>query len=182
MLAADSEQYLSRVDLLPKLHLRFDEETATKLHEAARNDRRYATNSPKPKQEPLWKRQLSLVTNNSRTKQIQRSIGWSDDRSIYYVVDPSDSSGDYLGLEIGFRERKTNGEWSKIKSNRIQKSAIATLTDAKDREILAILSGASGGCVSQLRSEFPLHSFHNFNDLQQLLLPRCAQQVVVSCV
>ncbi|HJX92946.1 MAG TPA: DEAD/DEAH box helicase [Pyrinomonadaceae bacterium] len=171
MLAADSEQYLSRVDLLPKLHLRFDEETVTKLHEAARSDRRYATNSPKPKPEPLWKRQLSLVTNNSRTKQIQRSIGWSDERSIYYVVDPSDSSGDYLGLEIGFRERKTNGEWSKIKSNRIQKSAIGTLRDAKDREILAILSGASGGMFPNYDYNSLPTRFTISTDLQQLILP-----------
>ncbi len=171
MLAADSQQYLSRVDLLPKLHLRFDEETAIKLHEAAKNDRLNFTNRPKPKPEPLWRRQLSLVTNNSRTTLSQRSIGWSDNRTIYYVVDPSDSYGDYLGLEIGFRERKTNGEWSKIKANRIQKSAIATLSDPKDREILAILSGANGGMFPAYDNNSLPTRFTISTDLQQLLMP-----------
>jgi len=171
MLAADSQQYLSRVDLLPKLHLRFDEETVVKLHEAARIDRRYGPNSPKPKPEPLWKRQLSLVTNNSRTNLSRRSIDWSNNRAIYYVIDRSDSYGDYLGLEIGFRERKTNGEWSKIKSNRIQKSVIATLSDSKDREILAILSGASGGMFPSYDNNSLPTRFTISTDLQQLLLP-----------
>jgi hypothetical protein len=171
MLAADNHQYLSRVDLLPKLQLRFDDETVETLRESAKNDRVSTKNGPaKPKPEPLWQRQLSQITKTAPPTS-RKFMNWSDDRAIFYIIDPSGSYGDYIGLEVGFRERKTKGDWSKIKSHRIEKSAIETLNDPADREILAILSGASGGYFpnydfSSLPTRFTISTA-----LQQVLLP-----------
>jgi hypothetical protein len=171
MLAADSHQYLSRADLMPKLQLRFDHDAAMKLLESAKNDQ-LISKPAKPQPPPLWQRQLSLVTSSVRDTATFNSKDWSNDREIFYVVDPDGSyMGDYMGLEVGFRERKSNGDWSKIKLNRIPRSAIPMLKNNSDREILAILSGASGGYfpnydLSSLPTRFTITTA-----LQPVLMP-----------
>jgi hypothetical protein len=171
MLAADSHQYLSRVDLLPKLRLHFDEAAVEELRESAKK----LPSEAKPKPEPVWQRQLSLITNNAQTRGLR---DWSDGREIFYCIDPDGYyMGDYLSLELGIRERKNNGDWSKIKSHRIQKSAIATLKDPADREILAILSGASSGYFPSYDNNFPSipTRFTISTALQKVLLPLLCQ-------
>jgi len=71
---------------------------------------------------------------------------WSSGRELLYRIDPdfSRSSGK-LSIEVGYRERTMNGEWGKMKSRRIPTSALSTLKDPADQQILAMLSGARDG-------------------------------------
>ena len=123
--------------------------------------------------EPAWKQQFSLLTNTIREHLSVKPNEWPAGREIIYMIDPqaSQTSG-RLTLEIGYRERKMNGEWGKAKSQRIPVSEIPTIKDEADRRILSILSGAK---------EFYSYYSYSFDSLsnrcaltreqQQLLLP-----------
>ena len=172
MLAADSHQYLSRVDLLPKLQIRYDEDAVEELLESAKNEQP-ALKTKAPEQ-PLWQRQLSLIAGDTKANLVSASNKWSSRREIFYCIDVGSSRfNDRLSFEIKFRERKMNGDWSKFKSERIPKGAIATLQEPADREILAILSGATGGYFASLDQNYNSVAtyFSISNALQPIILP-----------
>jgi SNF2 family DNA or RNA helicase len=90
-----------------------------------------------------WKQQLARV---DRTMSERASLGrshWPPGREILYIVDRQATlQGKGLILEVGHRERKQNGDWSKPKFERIDAEDIARLADPADRQSLAILCGA----------------------------------------
>ena len=125
--------------------------------------------------EPVWRRRLSLITNAVRTDPVIAPDDWASGREILYLVDPEASrTSGKLAVEICYRERTMKGEWGKIKSQRIPMSAISTLRDPADQQILAMLSGARDGY-------WPGYDYHGSyslsnrfalsTTLQQLLLP-----------
>ena len=166
MLAADSGQYLKDADLVTPLNLVLDYVAVAELRKVAHRQHSLANNgdddrfrSPTPTQTnlqgelttppapgPLWRRQLSLITNTARATPLTELDDWSSGRELLYRIDPdfSRSSGK-LSIEVGYRERTMNGEWGKMKSRRIPTSALATLKDPADQQILAMLSGARDG-------------------------------------
>src|SRR6185369_15083350 len=89
MLAADSHQYLSSVDLLPKLQLRYDEDEAIPLRELAKIDN--SSQHKLPKLSP-WRQQLSSLTSRSLDTPRLNSKTWSTNREIFYVIDPDSGS------------------------------------------------------------------------------------------
>jgi SNF2 domain-containing protein/helicase-like protein/SWIM zinc finger len=136
MLAADSKNYLSEVDLCGPLKLVYDDEAAESLHSLEEEDEL----APEPKS--LWQQQFTVITNSISNSLIPQRNPWPDNREIYYVVDPQASrvSG-LLNVEIAFRERNKKGEWGKIKRARIQQNQISQLSDPSDQEILSLLLG-----------------------------------------
>jgi superfamily II DNA or RNA helicase len=202
MLAADSRQYLTEVDLRSRLNLRFDEEAVADLRELAdaqdslddnghdgkanrfRSTTSYQINKPAaeaetgtpPKPEPVWRRRLSLITNTVRANPEAGPDNWSSGREVLYLIDPETSrSSGKLTVEIGYRERTIKGEWGKIKSQRIPMSAVSTLRDPADRQILAILSGGRDGYWPGYEYYSAGYSVSNrfalATTLQQLVLP-----------
>ncbi len=63
-------------------------------------------------------------------------------RQIVYVVDVVETLSSNLGLvvEVGYRERKMDGEWGVPKPESIHLRELARLSDTADREILALLA------------------------------------------
>jgi superfamily II DNA or RNA helicase len=163
MLAADNRQYLKDADIVTPLNLVLDYVAVAELrkvadlqHSLANNghDDRFRSTTPThtnpqgelttpPAPEPPWRRQLSLITNTVRATPLTDLDDWSSGRELLYRIDPdlSRSSGK-LSVEIGYRERTMKGEWGKMKSRRIPTSALPTLKDPADQQILAMLSGA----------------------------------------
>lgn len=206
MLAADSRQYLKDADQRGRLDLRFDEVAVAELRDLADTKASLADNghdatasrfrsSPPsqikkaatvgqaatpPEPEPSWRRQLSLITNAVRANPVAGADDWSSGRKIFYVIDPETSrSSGKLTVEIGYRERTIKGEWGKIKSQRIPMSAVSSLSDPADQQILAILSGARDGYWPGYDYNAGSYSLSNrfalSNTLQQLVLPQmCA--------
>ncbi|HVQ38918.1 MAG TPA: SNF2-related protein, partial [Pyrinomonadaceae bacterium] len=168
MLAADSRQYLTEASLVTRLNLVLDYVAAAELREdadtqpalsgngsaAAANRFRFtspsqinesdvASQKAPAGPEPVWRRQLALITNTIRTNPVADLDDWSSSREILYLIDPDASrSSGKLVVEIGYRERNVKGEWGKLKAQRIPTSAIANLKDPADQQILAMLSGA----------------------------------------
>jgi superfamily II DNA or RNA helicase len=159
MLTADSRQYLKDADLVTPLNLVLDYVAVAELRKVADLQRSLANNghddhsrsseqppgeftSPSASETP-WRRQLSLITKTVRAAPLTELDDWSVDRELLYRIDPdlSRSSGK-LAVEIGYRERTMKGEWGKMKSRRIPASALSTLKDPADQQILAMLSGA----------------------------------------
>ena len=195
MLAADSRQYLKDADLVTPLNLVLDYVAVAELRKAAdiqgllrsngHDDRRSTGPSQTIKQvdltkppapEPLWRRQLSHITNTVRAAPLTELDDWSSGREILYRIDPdlSRSSGK-LSVEIGYRERTMKGEWGKMKSRRIPTSAVANLKDPADQQILAMLSGARDGYWPGYEYNYGGDSVSNRfalpMPLQQLVMP-----------
>ena len=147
LLAADSRQYLTKIDSMPALPLIFDDDALIELLD---NDSEQSQTNAVPSKvaepTPLWQHRLALLANTVEADTSKLSSAWLDRREIFYVIDPDTSATiGQLSIEIGYRERKIKGDWGKIKSQRIPKSIVPRLKDATDREILAILSGSTGG-------------------------------------
>ncbi|HSE16315.1 MAG TPA: SNF2-related protein [Pyrinomonadaceae bacterium] len=170
MLAADSKNYLSEVDLRGPLRVVYDDEAAQALQLLEEDD-------PAPAPQPLWQQQLAVITNSINALPKERNP-WPDNREIYYVVDPKASrTSRLLNVEMAFRERNKKGEWGKIKRARIQQNQIGQLSDPGDREILSLLMGGREAYWSSYSyGGFDLpNPFVLSNTVQPLLLARmCA--------
>ena len=135
--------------------------------------------------QPVWKRRLSLITSAVKADPLAEPDNWPSGLEILYLVDPEASrTSGKLTVEICYRERTMKGEWGKIKSQRIPMSAISTLRDSADQQILAMLAGARDGYWPGYDYNYASYSMSNrfalSTTLQQLALPlmcatgRCA--------
>ena len=172
MLAADSKNYLSEVDLHGPLRLVYDDDALEALQQLGENDK------PTPEPKPLWQQQLAVITNSIKNVRPPERNPWPDNREIYYIVDPQTSrTSGMLNIEIGFRERNKKSEWGKIKKARIKQNQLGKLSDPADREILSLLLGGKDPYWSTYSYDgFDLpNPFVLSNTLQPLLLARmCA--------
>jgi SNF2-related domain/Helicase conserved C-terminal domain/SWIM zinc finger len=157
MLAADSAQHLTKIDSMPALPIVFDYDAVDEMVAHSHQSKIEKAPSKAKEPTPLWQQQLSQI--GSVAAGIPNlSEAWSERREIFYVIDPGTSVAvGQLSIEIAYRQRKLKGDWSKLKSQRIPKAALPALKNATDREILAILSGVSGGY-------FPSYDY-NYNSI-----------------
>src|SRR5882724_4729345 len=89
---------------------------------------------PSPDIEPLWKKQLAVLTNAVSKDVVKESSKWPSGREIFYVIDAATTaSSGKLTVEVAFRERTKKGEWGKLKTQRIATSHISTIKDENDR-------------------------------------------------
>jgi SNF2-related domain/Helicase conserved C-terminal domain/Bacterial SNF2 helicase associated/SWIM zinc finger len=172
MLAADSKNYLSAVNLRGPLRLVYDDEAAEALQLLQEID------EPASEPQPHWQQQLAVITNSINNALPPKREPWPQNREIYYVVDPKSSRGSaLLNVEIAFREPNKKGEWGKIKKAHIKDNQIGELGDPDDREILSLLLGGKDlYWTSYSYGGFNLpNPFVLANTLQPLLLARmCA--------
>src|SRR6185295_1428558 len=84
MLAADSKNYLSEVDLHGPLKLNYDDEALDALQLLEEDE---AT----PEPQPGWQQQLAVITNSINNALPPERNPWPDNREIYYVVTPQAS-------------------------------------------------------------------------------------------
>jgi hypothetical protein len=168
MLAADSKNYLSEVNLHGPLKLVYDDEGLEELQLLEEDE-------PAPAPQPLWKQQLAVITDSIKKARPPQRNPWPDNREIYYILDPQTSrTSGLLNVEIGFRERNKKGEWGKIKKARIKQDQLGQLSDPIDREILSLLMGGKDpywSAYSYDGFELP-NPFVLSNTLQPLLLAR----------
>jgi len=171
MLAADSKNLFSEIDLHGPLKLIYDAEALESLQLLEDDEL-----APEPL--PQWQQQLAVITNSVNNAHPPERNPWPDNREIYYVVVPQASrTSGLLNIEIAFRERNKKGEWGKIKKARIQQDQISQVSDPSDREILSLLLGGREIYWSSYGyGGFDLpNPFTLSNTLQPLLLARmCA--------
>jgi hypothetical protein len=168
MLAADSKNYLSEVNLHGPLKLVYDDEGLEELQLLEKDE-------PAPAPQPRWKQQLAVITDSIKKARPPQRNPWPDNREIYYILDPQASrTSGLLNVEIDFRERNKKGEWGKIKKARIKQDQLGQLSDPSDREILSLLMGGKDpywSAYSYGGFDLP-NPFVLSNTLQSLLLAR----------
>lgn len=96
-----------------------------------------------PRKPGSWREQLAALGLQAKEIPSHQIADWPDSRELLYVVDVYSTlhSQGGLVLEIHYRDRRKDGEWSRPKSQRIPRSVIAKLADDADREILTLISG-----------------------------------------
>ena len=96
---------------------------------------------PPPPPIPAWRRQIEEI-GRLRTDNQAGTTAFPAKRQILYVVDVANSAlTGGLVLTLVTRDRKANGEWSRIVPLSVKRSRVAQLPLAEDREILATLAG-----------------------------------------
>jgi hypothetical protein len=89
-----------------------------------------------------WKKYFSEVDRGMRPVSHFATEFWSPARQLFYIVDrQSTLQGGSLIIDMAFRERKLNGEWSKLRQKGLPSIHISTLPDP-DRSILSLMTGA----------------------------------------
>ncbi len=96
-----------------------------------------------PRKPGSWREQLASLGLQAKEITSPQIAEWPESRELLYVIDVYSTlhSQGGLVLEIHYRDRRKDGEWSRPKSQRIPRSIIAKLSDNSDREILTLLSG-----------------------------------------
>src|SRR5262249_36939542 len=95
-------------------------------------------------QEPGWRDHLLSIKHAIDAATPQQTIGRpAPEMELIYSIDVDTvESGGKLVIDWARRERKTNGEWGKIKNQRLYSSEIVRLQNAADRRAVSILFGA----------------------------------------
>ena len=96
---------------------------------------------PPPPPVPAWRRQLDEMANQPALNGA-RGAGFPEKRQILYLVNvPSSLTAGGLVLSLVTRDRKVNGDWTRIVPLSIKRAQVAELPLAEDREIVATLAG-----------------------------------------
>jgi hypothetical protein len=94
-------------------------------------------------QAPSWKQQLQTLRHALTPAPSPFNDRPAPERQLFYLIDADYTlSRQKLTLEVARRERKNNGEWGKLKSQRLYSRELDALTDPADRRITAMLFGA----------------------------------------
>jgi superfamily II DNA or RNA helicase len=90
---------------------------------------------------PRWKEVLNQITGGDNAA-VSRSI-WPAGRELIYVIDREATfHAKGIVVELNYRERKKDGQWSKLKEAKLDHECIAALSDGADRTIVSMLAGA----------------------------------------
>jgi hypothetical protein len=91
-----------------------------------------------------WKKQLASLKDQPVPFGMGGQAVWPVGRELVYIVDVASTLAGPggLSLEVAYRERKRDGEWTKPRPYRVRSDQLSQLPDAGDRQILAFLAGA----------------------------------------
>ena len=102
-----------------------------------------AKGKTKPPSIPRWKEVLRQVSINDQSA--EERITWPAGRELIYLIEHAATlASKEIVIELNYRERKKDGNWSKLKVAKLDREGIASLTDGADRTIVAMLTGAEG--------------------------------------
>jgi superfamily II DNA or RNA helicase len=138
ILMAEARGYLSNAAADPELAM---EDGTGLFRDHARERESELPPAPKP---AAWRRQLEEAAMTERVRLSSRAP-WPAKREILYVVDvPSSRTADKLVLVIETRDRKKDGSsYARAVRAVIRRDVIADLPSRQDREILAVMAGAT---------------------------------------
>ncbi|MGJ5819315.1 SNF2-related protein [Paludibaculum fermentans] len=98
--------------------------------------------APPAPQLPLWSEQLGSIERQFQGRRVDGPELPADFEIQYVVESAASQSAGAVVLDIYFRSRKKNGEWTTLKDFRINAQQVASLPDPVDVEVLASLMGA----------------------------------------
>ena len=91
---------------------------------------------------PAWRQQLERLAVTAR--EVSGGTARRQERQLLYLVQVRETlARQKLTVHVSHRDRRKDGEWGKIKQQRIRPAEIPALRDDADRRILTLLFGAS---------------------------------------
>ncbi len=135
----------------------------------------------KPARQETWKSDLKLIGEAVQASVPRDADGWLTGNQIYYIVDAAVATGDErLTLEIAYRHRKMDGEWSKLRPANIPRAIVLDLPDPADRDLLTMLGGTADGYDSYgYRSVYSGNSSYLGTIPSTLRLPPALQRLAI---
>ncbi len=92
---------------------------------------------------PGWKELLADLNRDARSISPGRGDEWSHARRIIYVVDiPATLETQHLIFETLLQDLRQDGEWGKLRKQRMPRWQLAELPDPGDRQVFAMLAGS----------------------------------------
>ena len=174
LLSAEQSGFLAALEAIPAPHLRgVAPKPASKKMAASRGNAKNLL-------EASWRHQLLSLRTQLEGDGRGRSHRAGAERVLNYFIDAGETTGrGALALQVGLAERKTDGDWGKLKFRRLNRQDIGLLSDSDDRHILAMLLGALAqadyGYSSYLSYGSAANSFEIAPALWEIALPRiCA--------
>lgn len=91
---------------------------------------------------PAWKSRIDEITGLLSSEGARLVRGWPSKREVVYVVDIGASlEARCLVLQLGSRDRRSDGGWARLRGLGLKLGEVGTLPLPEDREIVAILAG-----------------------------------------
>jgi len=128
---------------------------------------------------PQWQLRLVELKKELRDKEAVNPSTVRE-REIHYEIDPGPSrESGQLVVQVSQRQRRTNGQWGKLKPLKLRSDRLDEIEHEDDRQILAVLSGGvperTNWYAQQAEMQSAVHRFHVPYELCGLLLPKmCA--------
>ena len=168
VLAANQKGYLrdfvstGRVDFDREGGVRGQPNSSTREHQV------------KPAPPPVWMERLNELTR--ATPERRESTRWPAEREIVYLVDvPVTLSAQSLTVQVSYRDRKKNLEWTRIKPFGVSAEQVARLPNPLDREILSLLVCTGGDPYYGIYGTSARSRFWLKHPAEQTLIPMMCQ-------
>ena len=119
-----------------------------------------------------WKQQMAYLRRVMDRERPTKNGATATQREFYYLIDIGKSEdGGKLVIEVGRRDRKINGDWGKLKLQRLYYSEIQQVDNVQDQQILAIIFGAQGESADDFNYTTVAPFFSPRAPLWSVLLP-----------
>lgn len=119
---------------------------------------------PSPPDQQPWLQQLAPLKAFAPYRPPAVTETWPSSREVYYLLDLDDTRETTdLTVTVAYRDLKQNGEWGKLKYQRLARSLLTRIPNQADRELLLMLGGAPdpldgyNSIPSTYRLRFGLH-------------------------
>ncbi|MFN0195508.1 MAG: SNF2-related protein [Planctomycetaceae bacterium] len=127
-------------------------------------------------QQKDWEVKLQQVRNRLSHSWTDPQGGNVGEREIYYEIDVEESkSAQCVVLQVSQRQRRSNGQWGKLKPLRLRAAGLAEVDQEQDRRILGFLYGGvperTNWYAQQTELQAPAHRFRISYELGLHLLP-----------
>ncbi len=135
---------------------------------------------PAPRQQSReWETKLRDLRNLMPASARPGATAESREREIFYEVDlPESRKSQQLVIQTSQRQRRSNGQWGKLKPLKIRPGRLEEVDHADDRRILAFLAGGtperSGWMAQQAEFQTSVYRYRVPFDLCALILPLMA--------
>ena len=147
---------------------------------AARETVKTANRREKTRQKPEWEEQLRSLKSQMPTN-VRKGSGQTEsrEREIFYEIDlPESAKAQQLVIQTSQRQRRSNGQWGKLKPLKLRPGRLEEIEHEDDRRILAFLGGGtperSGWMAQQAEFQSSVSRYRLPFELCTLILPLMA--------
>ncbi|SFI45434.1 DEAD/DEAH box helicase [Planctomicrobium piriforme] len=130
-----------------------------------------------PRQQPReWETKLRDLRNQMPASSRTCAAAESREREIFYEIDvPESRKSQQLVIQTSQRQRRSNGQWGKLKPLKVRPGRLEEVDHADDRQILAFLAGGTpertGWMAQQAEFQTSVYRYRVPFELCTLILP-----------